>query len=588
MELILKSHIKGYVKPSSGVFVAPHEDSRTKKPEHLLAPNGKPSKLNPIQYAQVRSPEFKEWFGDWESDPENASKVLDNNGEPLVVYHGTVTDFTEFDSSKTNIEADMGAGFYFTNARSDLSNNYSKTGPDMKSKINMLAERLQQEAEADDKEISYEKAKKMAKKQLIEHKGATMPVYLKMLKPVIVGGKNETFFDFEWEYDEDTEEYGEEKGLIVDLMEAIRNIDESEFNVDKDHALAVLSDEACDRGGLKAEDLVNVLKNAFTGAEYMEDGGYAGNEIPRRLLMEMGFDGYIDNTVNSKFGTKRDLGKPMRGMGVRTVHYIVNEPNQIKSAVGNSGKFSSNNDNITKSMRLVLIRQNSEPTFSELLKSHVKAYTKKDGTFVAAHETKVIKNMDTSHSVFEDAKSYVLENGKKRQSEKIEFGVVYSNTGEILVQRIGEVCSISFDDRELRIIKHAKGATLVHNHPSNYSLSGDDLNFARLQGCSIYAIGHKGTDYYARILIPSIDIKKPIAVANNMVREEFWRLVNEERVTPEQASDLHSHAVNTLLADAGYIEYKVTNMVEIPDLISEAINDLIKHQKRNCYDVYTN
>ena len=245
-------------------------------------------------------------------------------------------------------------------------------------------------------------------------------------------------------------------------------------------------------------------------------------------------------------------------------------------------------------MRLVLIRQNSEPTFSELLKSHVKAYTKKDGTFVAAHdtkvikhETKVIKNMDTSNSVFEEAKSYVLENGKKRQSEKIEFGVVYSGTGDVLVKRMGEVCSIAFDDRELRIIKHAKGAILVHNHPSNYSLSGDDLNFARIQGCSIYAIGHKGTDYYARILIPSIDIKKPIAVANNMVREEFWRLVNEERITPDQAGDFHAHAVNTLLADAKYIEYKVTNMVEIPDLISEAIDDLIKQQKRNSYDVYT-
>jgi uncharacterized protein len=32
----------------------------------LLAPNGKPSKLNERQWHQVRSPEFKAWFGDWE------------------------------------------------------------------------------------------------------------------------------------------------------------------------------------------------------------------------------------------------------------------------------------------------------------------------------------------------------------------------------------------------------------------------------------------------------------------------------------------------------------------------------------------
>ncbi len=34
--------------------------------EELLAPNGKPSNLTPEQYRQVRTPEFKKWFGDWE------------------------------------------------------------------------------------------------------------------------------------------------------------------------------------------------------------------------------------------------------------------------------------------------------------------------------------------------------------------------------------------------------------------------------------------------------------------------------------------------------------------------------------------
>ena len=32
----------------------------------LLAPNGNPSNLSPQQYMLVRTPEFKEWFGDWE------------------------------------------------------------------------------------------------------------------------------------------------------------------------------------------------------------------------------------------------------------------------------------------------------------------------------------------------------------------------------------------------------------------------------------------------------------------------------------------------------------------------------------------
>lgn len=63
----------------------------------LLAPNGRPSNLPERLYAQVRTKEFKDWFGDWQNDPENASKVVDENGEPLVVYHNTPFKFSVFD-----------------------------------------------------------------------------------------------------------------------------------------------------------------------------------------------------------------------------------------------------------------------------------------------------------------------------------------------------------------------------------------------------------------------------------------------------------------------------------------------------------
>lgn len=63
----------------------------------LLAPNGKPSKLSERQWRLVRTPEFKKWFGDWQTDPANASKVVDENGEPLVVYHGTKNVFNSYD-----------------------------------------------------------------------------------------------------------------------------------------------------------------------------------------------------------------------------------------------------------------------------------------------------------------------------------------------------------------------------------------------------------------------------------------------------------------------------------------------------------
>ena len=61
----------------------------------LLAPNGKPSNLTAEQYKLVRTPAFKKWFGDWENDPANSSKVIDENGEPLVVYHGAEVSYNE-------------------------------------------------------------------------------------------------------------------------------------------------------------------------------------------------------------------------------------------------------------------------------------------------------------------------------------------------------------------------------------------------------------------------------------------------------------------------------------------------------------
>lgn len=69
----------------------------------LLAPNGKPSNLPERLYAQVRTKEFKDWFGDWQNDPENASKVVDENGEPRIVYHGSNQyGFDVFDPSHSD------------------------------------------------------------------------------------------------------------------------------------------------------------------------------------------------------------------------------------------------------------------------------------------------------------------------------------------------------------------------------------------------------------------------------------------------------------------------------------------------------
>ena len=103
---------------------------------NLLAPNGKKSNLDERQYAQVRTKEFKGWFGDWENDPENASKVVDENGEPLVVYHGTNSKWNILDTKmfgKNTDDGYYGKGLYL----SSVENKAAQYGNIMKLFVNV-------------------------------------------------------------------------------------------------------------------------------------------------------------------------------------------------------------------------------------------------------------------------------------------------------------------------------------------------------------------------------------------------------------------------------------------------------------------
>jgi len=99
------------------------------------APNGKESKLfnsilkvQPdkeqalVAWARVYTPSFKSWFGDWEKN--QGSKVVDENGEPLLVFHGTDNENIEiFDSNKLKYG---GLGIYFSTDLED-ANHYRRS-----------------------------------------------------------------------------------------------------------------------------------------------------------------------------------------------------------------------------------------------------------------------------------------------------------------------------------------------------------------------------------------------------------------------------------------------------------------------------
>ncbi len=83
----------------------PHPDN----PSRTDFDSADDEELSTATSARTDTPEFRRWFG--------ASKVLTNEGAPLVVYHGTAENFAAFDPEKIGSRNDsgfLGRGFYFT------------------------------------------------------------------------------------------------------------------------------------------------------------------------------------------------------------------------------------------------------------------------------------------------------------------------------------------------------------------------------------------------------------------------------------------------------------------------------------------
>lgn len=312
------------------------EKSEILKQEKFLAPNGKPSNLSPSQWHMVRTENFKKWFGDWENDPENASKVVDENGEPREVYHGTYGgEFDVFDIEKGNFESDMGRGFYFTSNYYDMSNNYEEGGPDFDNKIERLAEALI----TNDEDLDSDEAREQAREILFVG-GNSFDVFLNMRNPAYVDSTRlfefessldmDDFVDEDEYYDAVNEEIEQEFADAID--NAISRAQDEGINFDEDELRGILGELAYEGVGIsEAKERLMVYSSA-------DNGDFADNELLRCVIEACGFDGIIDSTVSDKFANMN--------IEEGTSHFIAFKPNQIKSATDNTGEFSSDNPSI--------------------------------------------------------------------------------------------------------------------------------------------------------------------------------------------------------------------------------------------------
>lgn len=180
------------------------------------------------------TPEFKAWFGD--------SRVVDDGGKPLVVYHGTARNFDSFDIGQAGSAIDagkLGEGFYFTQASrwaDSYATNAAKGGGDAQ----------------------------------------VMPVFISIKNPLVLDGAG-------------------------DVWAKLR--------------------AASERWGIKESPVLDEA-NTPNPAWAKEFSAAAQRE---------GFDGVV---LPSK---------------VNQTEYVAFKPEQIKSAIGNSGKFDPNSPSLTDS-----------------------------------------------------------------------------------------------------------------------------------------------------------------------------------------------------------------------------------------------
>lgn len=309
-------------------------------------PPARPAERRP----QRRVDHFAEWAKGHRLVPVGSIAPNFRAGEGVVVeaFHGTRGDFDVFDLNKADPEAHLGAGFYFSNTPEDVEHNYAGFGPDIAYKYERIRDEASWEVSNEGLDLSDTEFEAEVDRRVSErmgsHDGMTMRVYVRFDNPLVIGAYHQTVFTAE-ALDED-----QSKGRIsLDrFFRALVELEEDgEFSNIRAQETWDWFKERYGEGGVNASELVPNLLSQLAEVENAS-GAIAPGDAIRRAAEKCGFDGIIDMTVDSKFGSG-SRGLPMEGMDASTVHFIAFEPSQIKSAIGNRGTYDQNSPNILHS-----------------------------------------------------------------------------------------------------------------------------------------------------------------------------------------------------------------------------------------------
>lgn len=99
----------------------------------------------------TQTQQFKRWFGDWQKNPKRASKVVNADGTPRVMYHYTDSTFTVFDPARSgsNQGIRLGDGIYISSSKTAFMD-YGKNRMDVYADIKHPFEMKLTKAQADE------------------------------------------------------------------------------------------------------------------------------------------------------------------------------------------------------------------------------------------------------------------------------------------------------------------------------------------------------------------------------------------------------------------------------------------------------
>ena len=253
--------------------------------------------VNSVSVNQTETENFKKWFGDWQNDPANASKVVNADGTPKVVYHQTAEDFTIFEPRHQGAgtrDSDTPFGIFMKSSDKNIGLNGEK-------QMALYAKIVNPLTVVDRADLIYQ---------------------LKMISPEYVKAADELQElnnAYQKKYDDATKAF---KDYIVEWRKA-----------HPDASRLALYDDAGFTEVYNAED--NILDEWEAEARKVE---LRSKEAITRDLESHGYDGVIIQFDKGSWGRSTDA-------------YIALHPEQVKSATDNVGTFDKGNPDIRYSSR---------------------------------------------------------------------------------------------------------------------------------------------------------------------------------------------------------------------------------------------